>query len=177
MRGDPDNALERGRITEVRTLAEECLVSWNPVRTFGSGAGVKNLQIPAASKEMVKWVKRTLKTIERWWNEESRDVDALREGGVGKVTMADIVLYQFLEFIRTCYGVDLLVGSGERYKDVYGREQEEKYEKLKGFVEAMDTRKSVGRKEEDKEVPGPVPHTAMTMWIDGIWKAEERIGA
>ena len=29
-----DYALQRARVTEIRTLAEECLVSWNPVRIF-----------------------------------------------------------------------------------------------------------------------------------------------
>jgi hypothetical protein len=31
--------LSRARETELLTLAHECIVGWNPVRTFGSGAG------------------------------------------------------------------------------------------------------------------------------------------
>lgn len=175
VRGSPDDALERARITEIRTLAEECLAGWNPVRMFGSGAGVKELQNAAASKEMAKWTKRSLTTIEWWWTEEDRDLESLTEAGTGKVTMADIVLYQFLEFIRTCYGVDLLVGGGDKYKDMYGREQEQSFVRLKVFMAAMDSRKSVLRSTEDKEVPGPKPLAIMTTWIDGVWKEEERV--
>ena len=175
MRGDADDPLARARITEVRTLAEECLVSWNPVRMFGTGAGTPHLHNAEASKEMAKWTKRTLTTIERWWNEGNRDVAALKEGGEGQVTMGDIVLYQFIEFIRACYGVNLLVGTGEKYKDVYGREQEEKFEKLNAFMNAMDTRKSVVR--EGREVPGSFPLGNMTKWVDGVWNEEERVEA
>lgn len=173
IRGDADDPLERARITEVRTLAEECLVSWNPVRMFGTGAGAPHLLNAEASKEMVKWTLRTLTTVERWWVEEDCDVDALKAGGDGKVTIADIVLYQCIEFVRTCYGVDLLVGSGEKYMDVYGREQEEKFEKLNAFMNAMDTRESVVRK--GREVPGSLALGNMTKWIDGVWTPEERV--
>jgi glutathione S-transferase len=175
MRGSKDDMVERARITEIRTLAEECLVTWNPVRTFGSGAGVKDLHNAAMSKEMAKWTKRPLTAVERWWKEGKRDVESLKEGGEGKVTMADVVLYQFLEFVRTCYGIDLLVSTGENSQDVYGRKQEEGFEKLRAFMAAMDTRSSVARRAEYGEVPGSMALQAMSTWIDGIWKDEERV--
>lgn len=173
MRGNVHDPLERARITEVRTLAEECLVSWNPVRTFGTGAGIPHLLNAEASKEMAKWTKHTLTTIERWWVEEDRNADALKVGSGGKVTMGDIVLYQFIEFVRTCYGVNLLMGSGEKYTDVYGREQEERFEKLNAFMNAMDTRESVVR--EGREVPSLLALGKMTEWVDGIWNEVERV--
>jgi glutathione S-transferase len=173
MRGSKENMIERARISEVRILAEECLVTWNPVRTFGSGAGVKELHNAAVSKEMVKWTKRPLTAVEQWWKEEERDVNNLKEGGQGKVTMADVVLYQFLEFVRTCYGIDLLVSTGENSRDVYGRRQTEGFEKLRAFKSAMDTRSSVARRAEYGEVPGSLALQAMSTWIDGIWKDEE----
>lgn len=173
MRGGADDPLERARITEIRTLAEECLVTWNPVRTFGTGVGVPRLLNAEASKEMAKWTKRTLTTIERWWSADDRNVDALKAGGGRNVTVGDIVLYQFIEFVRTCYGVNLLAGNGEKYSDVYGREQEERFEKLNAFVNAMDTRKSVVR--EGMEVPSLLALGKMTDWVDGIWKDVERV--
>jgi hypothetical protein len=38
--------LSHVRETELLTLADECTVAWNPVHTFGSGAGT--LKIPEA---------------------------------------------------------------------------------------------------------------------------------
>ena len=175
MRGPGDNLLERARITEIRTLAEESLVSWNAVRIFGTGAGVPHLLNAEASKEMAQWTKRTLTTIERLWVEEDRNVGALKAGGGEKVTMGDVVLYQFIDFVRTCYGVNLLMGSGEKYTDVYGREQEEMFEKLNVFMKAMDTRESVMR--GDREMPGLLALGKMTDWVNGIWKEVERVKA
>ncbi|KAK0854452.1 hypothetical protein LTR87_017973, partial [Friedmanniomyces endolithicus] len=112
------DALSRARNTEILSLADDCNLAWNPVRMFGSGAGTKS--IPAASKEMMRWVRRPLATIESWWKD--RDFSSLRQGESGQVTMGEIALYQFLEFTRDCYGVDILTqGSGEAGKDVYGR--------------------------------------------------------
>ena len=42
--------LSRARVTEILALADECTTAWNPVRTFGTGAGT--MSIPEASKEM-----------------------------------------------------------------------------------------------------------------------------
>ncbi|KUJ12566.1 uncharacterized protein LY89DRAFT_210135 [Mollisia scopiformis] len=46
-----ENLLARARNTEILGLADEILASWNPVRTFGTGAGT--MPIPAAAKEML----------------------------------------------------------------------------------------------------------------------------
>jgi hypothetical protein len=56
--------LSRARNLELFALADELTTNWNPVRTFGSGAGT--MSIPAASKEMITWVHRPLATIESW---------------------------------------------------------------------------------------------------------------
>jgi glutathione S-transferase len=87
MRGT--NPLSRARDTELFALADECTANWNPVRTFGSGAGT--MSIPIAAKEMMRWIHRPLATIENWWKD--RDFSSLRQGQGGQVTMAEIVLY------------------------------------------------------------------------------------
>jgi hypothetical protein len=131
MRGT--DALTRARNIEVLALAVECTAAWNPVRMLGSGAGT--MTIPAVCKEMLRWVRRPLATVEGWWKD--RDMAPLRRGGDGQVAMVDIVLYQFLEFTRDCYRVDMTKGDGEVVKDVYGRDVVEKYTKLEEFYEAF----------------------------------------
>jgi glutathione S-transferase len=110
------NAFKRERNTEVLALADECTIAWNPVRTFESRAGT--ISILAASKEMVRWVHRPLATIEEWWKD--RDFSYLSQGSGSPPTMAEIVLYQFLEFTKDCYGRGMTKGSGATVKDVYG---------------------------------------------------------
>ncbi|CZR68725.1 uncharacterized protein PAC_18624 [Phialocephala subalpina] len=121
MRGD--DILSRARNTEILGMAEELLVAWNPVRMFGTGAG--SIHLPAASKEMLRWVHRGLWTVGTYLKDT--DFSHLEEEGRGPST-AETVLYQFLEFVGDCYGVDLTLGSGGMVKDVYGRMVEEKYE-------------------------------------------------
>jgi hypothetical protein len=105
------------------SLADQLTECWNPVRTFGIGAGT--MSIPAAAKEMLKWVHRPLVTIEELWVD--RDFAYLKDPTAAKgPTMAEIVLYQFLEFTKDCYGVDMTMGSGATKKDAYGREVVEK---------------------------------------------------
>ncbi|KAK4981074.1 hypothetical protein LTR66_008412 [Elasticomyces elasticus] len=157
------DALSRARITEVVALADECTTSWNLVRTFGSGAGT--MSIPAASKEMMKRVRRPLNTIEGWWSD--RDMSSLRQNGSGEVTMGDIVLYQFLEFTKDCYGVDMTQGSGEPVKDAYGRDVVEKYTKLGEFYDAFRTRESARRDEAAGEVASKEVLQRMMMWAPG----------
>ncbi|KAJ9637361.1 hypothetical protein H2199_007648 [Coniosporium tulheliwenetii] len=148
MRGaDP---LTRARHNELLALADECTVAWNPVRMFGSGAGT--MSIPGAAKEMVRWVYRSLATIESWWKEEDRDMAPLRQGGEGKLTIAEIVLYQFLEFVRDCYGRDV-TKEGELGKDVYGREGLKGFEAGGVFV-AFGTRESARRDPEKGRLLG-----------------------
>ena len=59
------NILERARVTEVLALADECNTLWNPVRSFGTAVG--SMPIPAASREMLRLVRRSLMAIETAW--------------------------------------------------------------------------------------------------------------
>lgn len=161
------DALSRARAAEVMTVAEELQVEWNSVRAFGTGAGSQS--IPAASKEMLRWVHRSLMAIETCWQEEARDLSFLRGGVHGHVTMADVVLYQFLEFAKDCYGKDVTIGSGEKVKTVYGREVEEKYPKLAEFFEAFRSRDSARKNAELGEEPPASAATKMQTWADGAW--------
>jgi hypothetical protein len=110
--------LSRACNMELLALADECTANWNPVCIFGIGAGT--VSIPAAAKEMIKWVHRPLAIIESWWKD--RDFSFLHQGQGGHVTIAEVVLYQFLEFTKDCYRVDISQGSGHTIKDVYGME-------------------------------------------------------
>lgn len=139
----------------------------NPVRTFGTKAGT--MSFPEGSKEMLRWVRRSLMAIETWWQETGRDMSVLRNGSDGDVSIADIVLFQFLEFTLDCYGVDMTVGSGEIVKDVYGREVREEFTKLKEFFEAFRTRDSAKRDADKGEVASEGPMKAMQTWEEGIW--------
>ncbi|KAL7948678.1 hypothetical protein V8C42DRAFT_311987 [Trichoderma barbatum] len=167
MRGS--DALQRAHINGVVALADECTSQWNAVRTFGTGAGT--FALPEASKEMLRWVRRTLMTIEVAYKD--RDMAPLiqseREGSAASsnVNLADIVLYQFLEFTVDCYGVDMTHGSGETAKDVYGRDVLEEYPKLVAFYDAFKTRKSVMRRAEQGEVPPLAALEKMKNWHKG----------
>ena len=158
--------LSRARMSEVSILAEELTVGWNPVRMFGTNAGT--MSYPQGAKEMLRWERRALMAIETWWREESRDMSLLRKGIDGYVTLADIVLYQFLEFTKDCYGVDMTVGSGETVKDVYGREVEERYPKLMAFYEAFSSRDSSKRDTAAGEVASEKTLKNMQTWVDGV---------
>lgn len=158
-----NDALSRARNNEVLALADECTADWNPVRTFGSGAGT--ISIPEASKEMLRWVHRPLLTIEGWWKD--RDFSNLRTGSDSGPSMAEILLYQFLEFTKDCYGRDITRGSGQTVKDVYGREVVEKYDKLNEFYEAFRERDSAKRDEAAGEVPSEAVLKKMSTWAEG----------
>lgn len=157
------NILERARVTEVLALADECLTLWNPVRSFGTGVGP--MPIPAASKEMLRWVRRSLMAIESWWKGRT-DISSLRGGGDSRVNIADIVLYQFLEFTADCYGMDMTHGSGEIVKDVYGREVREEFPKLSEFYVAFKTRDSAVRDALVGEVASPQVLEKMKTWLE-----------
>jgi glutathione S-transferase len=161
MRGH--DILSRARETELLALAEELLVAWNPVRTFGTGAGT--MSIPEAAKEMLRWEYRGLAAIESQFAD--RDFSYLKEGGRGP-SIAEIIFYGFLEFTKDCYGVDVTKGSGETTKDVYGREVVLRYEKIEEFFDLMGKRKSVVRDAENGEVPGEAAKKAMSTWAEGI---------
>ena len=95
-------------------------------------------------------------------------MSALGRGVDGHVTLADIFLYQFLEFTKDCYGVDMTIGSGEKVQDVYGREVVEKFPKLAEFFDAFSSRDSAGRDAEKGEVPSEVPRRNMQTWAEGV---------
>ena len=136
------------------------------MRTFGTNAGT--VSFPRGAKEMLRWVRRSLMTIETWWQDNDRDMAVLRKGTEGYVTIADITLYQFLEFTKDCYGVDMTVGSGENVRDVYGRGIVEQFPKLAQFFEAFGTRDSARREPSKGEVPGAVPTKNMQAWAEGV---------
>jgi hypothetical protein len=161
MRGtDP---LRRARNLELFALADELTTNWNSVRTFGSGAGT--ISVPAVSKEMMRWVRRPLATIESWWKE--RDFSSLHQGHGGQVTMAEIVLFQFLEFTKVCCGVDMNQGSGQTIKDVYGRDVVERYTKIGESYNAFQTRDSAKRNAEAGEVATESTLKKMQTWANG----------
>jgi glutathione S-transferase len=158
MRGT--DTLSRARVTELLALADELTTAWNPVRTFGTEAGT--LRIPEASQEMMRWVRRVLLTIESWF--EDSDCSSLRDKGTRGPNMAEIVLYQFLEFTNDCYGKDMTAGSGDTLVDVYKREVVDQFPKLAEFYKAFKTRPSAIRNEADGEVPSSQVLKAMQTW-------------
>lgn len=160
------DALERARNNELLALADECTSMWNPVRTFGSGTGT--MSIPVAAKEMLRWIHRALVTIEAWF--QDRDLSSPAR----KVTMGEIVLYQFLEFTRDCYGIDMTksVNSGKEITDVYGRPVVLQYPKLKEFYDAFSARPSARRDPDAGEVPSDEFLRRMTTWAEGVFDGE-----
>jgi hypothetical protein len=94
-------------------------------------------------------------------------MSVLKRGNFGCVTLADIALYQFLEFAKDCYGVDMTIGSGEKVLDVYGREVVERFQKLVEFYEAFRSRDSAVKYAEKGEVASYVPMKMMQAWADG----------
>lgn len=157
--------LERARISEVMALAEELMVAWNPVRTFGTGAGP--MSIPEASKEMLRWVRRALMTVERFFKD--RDMTLLQGGKYLHVDMADIALYNFLEFVDDCYGVDITIGSGEMVTDVYGRQVKEEFPKLVEFYQTFRTRDSAKIDADKGDIAPDYAKKMMSTWADGIF--------
>lgn len=159
------DALARARETALLGWADECTIAWNPVRTFGTGAGT--MSIPEASKEMLRWVRRPLGSIEGLWRD--RDFSSLQQGGGGQgPTIAEIVLYQFLEFTMDCYGKDMTRGSAEVVKDVYGRDVVESFPKLGEFYAAFKTRDSARRDPRAGEVASEAVLKKMQTWAEGV---------
>lgn len=152
--------IQKAQHNELLALADELTASWNPVRTFGSGAGT--MRIPSAAREMVRWTHRTLQAVETFL----QDHPPLRSG---QATIAEITLYQFLEFTRDCYGIDMTKGSGETVVDVYGREALQEYPRLTQFCEEFGTRDSARRDADAGEVPGAEVTRRMRDWSVGIF--------
>ncbi|KAL7895875.1 hypothetical protein HDV63DRAFT_406108 [Trichoderma sp. SZMC 28014] len=153
-------------VNGVIALADECSTQWNTIHLFGTGAGPFSL--PDASNEMLRYVRCSLMTIEEAYKD--RDMTPLIQSeGDGSATgssvnLADIVLYQFLEFTVGCYVVDMTLGSGKIVKDVYGRDILEKFPKLIESYNAFKTRKSVVGDFEQGEVPSPAVLEKMKNW-------------
>lgn len=162
-----EDALARARVVELTTLAEELTVSWNPVRTFGTKAGT--MSIPEASKEMLRWVCRTLNAIETMFREDGRDMSKLRKDINGHVTLGDVLLYQFLDFAKVEYGVNLTIGSGEMIKDVYGHNVKDDYPKLREFYDAFSTRDSAKRHPELGEEAPEAYQKNMQAWANNVF--------
>jgi glutathione S-transferase len=200
---DDDDVLGRAREHELLAIADELTGLWNPVRIFGTGAGP--MRIPAAAKEMLRWVRRTLLTAEGLVAERYREDRrpyfnySGQEGeGQRQVTIADIVLYQYFEFMEDCYGVDMTdlssspvfasnkditttSGNEQQQKkeentttmtttDVYGRSVMYQFPNLKRFYQEFRQRPSARRDAEAGEVPDPATYTRMTDWSEGVLK-------
>ena len=136
------------------------------MRTFGTNAGT--MSFPQGSKEMLRWVRRSLMAIETALSESGRDMALLSKDVFGHVTIADVVLYQFLEFTKDCYGVDMTVGSGEMVRDVYGREVVEEFPMLREFYAAFKMRGSAVRFAEKGEVASQTVLKNMQTWAEGV---------
>ncbi|RDW61833.1 uncharacterized protein DSM5745_10505 [Aspergillus mulundensis] len=169
-------ALLAARHSELLSLANGLTETWNPVRTFGSGTGT--MRIPTAAKEMLGWTRRGLLAVENWF-EENRYDGGLRyddDGNPGKrqrqATIAEIVLFQFLEFTDYCYGVDMTRSSGKTVVDVYGREVVEDFPRLRRFYEEFATRPSVRRCAEVGDVPHERWVGMMRDWSEGIFEGK-----
>ena len=121
------------------------------------------MSIPVAAKEMLLWVRRTLRALDIEY--EGRDLSS--ESG-GFVTIADIILYQFMEFTHDCYGLDLTIGTGAMTVDPYGREVKDEYPNLVRLYQAFRNRESAKRVEERGEFPGAEAKAAMCRWADGV---------
>lgn len=159
----PTKPLERARETEILSLAEELTVGWNPVRIFGTNAGT--MSFPQGAKEMLRWERRALLAIETFLSERTTASAKLL---TGPATIAEIVLYQFLEFTKDCYSVDMTIGSGEMVMDVYGREVKEDFHQLREFFLVFRKRESARRALDAGEVPGAAPAKAMGTWADDV---------
>ena len=91
----------------------------------------------------------------------------LKQGGSEQPSIADLVLYAFLQFVTDEYQRDILVGGKEKVIEVYGKELDISFKKLKEFEESMKTRDSVQRKEGERASEGA--KQVMGTWANGIW--------
>ncbi|KAJ5721160.1 uncharacterized protein N7483_009094 [Penicillium malachiteum] len=150
---DDINPLLRARYNELLNQANGLTESWYPIRIFGSGAGI--IHLPGAAHEMFKWLQRGLLGIERWMEENEYRPEEVRWGGEKQrdVTIAEIVLFQFYEFTKDCYGVALTESTGVMIKDAYGRDVQDTYLRLKVFYESFLTRPSTKRDADMGEIP------------------------
>ncbi|KAJ5833537.1 hypothetical protein N7474_001848 [Penicillium riverlandense] len=169
--GDDDAAaICRAKHSELLSLAVSLTEGWNPIRIFGSGTGT--MRVPDAAREMLQWLKRGLLSVERWMDENEYSPDSLiwEASGSRKATIAEIVLFQFFEFTKDCYGIDMTLSSGKQTLDVYGREVVEAYPQLNRFYEVFLSRPSARRNPELGEVPHADWIKKMTEWSPGIFE-------
>ncbi|KAJ5220263.1 hypothetical protein N7468_009467 [Penicillium chermesinum] len=161
--------LLRAKHNELLTLAAGLTDGWNPVRLFGSGAGTQ--RIPAAANETLQWVRRNLMNIENWMEENEYDPTDLRwdSGSKRPATIAEITLFQFFEFTRDCYGVDMTEFAGGQSKDVYGRDAKQESPNLKLFFKSFLSRPGSAREADKGEVPPEKLVKAMTDWSEGVF--------
>lgn len=167
MRGGP-GVLDCARHNELLALGNEVLPTWNPVRLFGSSLG--SVKIPEAARESVRWTYRHLAGVERILatSPRAKDFDSLRDEENGHPTIAEIILYQFLEFTDEVYGVDVTKGNTvDKAKDVYGREVTVGYPALKAFYQAFKTRSSAQLSSEDGTRPVQKIQEAGRTWWEG----------
>ncbi|PWY90952.1 hypothetical protein BO70DRAFT_392620 [Aspergillus heteromorphus CBS 117.55] len=97
----------------------------HPQSTWMSPRKSQGLAHKQSAHEMFKWLQRGLLSIERWMDENEYSPDDLRwdAGSTRVVTIAEMFLFQFLEFTVDCYGVDVTqLSSDKTSKDVYGRD-------------------------------------------------------
>lgn len=170
---EDDIMLSRAKHSELLTLAAGLTDGWNPVRAFGSGAGPQ--RFPQAANYMFQWVRRGEMAVERWMAEnEYQAADLQWNGGSRRpATIAEIVLFQFFEFTRDCYGVDMTESTGEQSKDVYGRDVTDSYPNLKLFYESFLSRPSSLRDAANGEVPSEGVLKNMMDWSPGVFSKEE----
>lgn len=95
-------------------------------------------------------------------------MSVFHQGVHGHVTLAEISLFSFLEFIRDGYGVDLTRGSGEERQDVYGRIVREEFPKLRAFFENFSGRDSAVRSELTGDVISEEHRRNMMTWAKGV---------
>ncbi|KAF2095669.1 hypothetical protein NA57DRAFT_79382 [Rhizodiscina lignyota] len=156
--------LTRARYEESLRLADELLPTWNPVRLFGTGLGP--LKLPSAAYESLRWTHRQLAAVEAQLSRSGQYWESLKDEETA-VTIADVVLYQFCEFTKEVYGVDVTTGGIDKEKDVYGRDAVKGYPNLRAFYEAFGERGSAQLYEEKGEVATQRVKEGGRTWWEG----------
>ncbi|KAL9105617.1 MAG: hypothetical protein Q9227_009229 [Pyrenula ochraceoflavens] len=165
-----DDVLSRAKNLGYMHLADQALACWNPVRLFGSGAGLAT-PIPAAAKEALVWEKRELKALDKYLQQDADFPRRLKSAaaGIGPV-FGDIMLYSFLELADEMYGIDLTEGSGRTSNDAYGRVGSvETYPALNEFYDLFKARPSVVRRSAESEEIPPEIRKRGRMWAKEVF--------
>ncbi|KAB8356600.1 hypothetical protein FH972_024182 [Carpinus fangiana] len=134
---------------------------FNGVRVFGTGAG--NMKDPPAAAELLRWIRRAQHTIEGWLARYG--TQSLHEKGSGDVvSVAEIVLFNFFEFLDECYLVDMAKGSGKTVSDPYGNSVVEAWPRIEAFVEKFKSRECVKKDLSNGEMPSDGNLAVMRTW-------------